>query len=295
MRPRGTGLAILVVLLVLLVAGYLRTRDADKSPEQQQQAGATGVDDLDALRDLERTVARLQNLTKGQRAPARVLDLVSQVLPDLVWLERLSLRKKNVTIAGRASGTRAIADFLEALGEVRGFGEPETRSITAAGRGHRFSLAFAFDPDALVTTAADGELPPEPAARSGDPALSTEDLRARIGELEARLERLLPGARQTDELRRHIRALARQDGVALLRFRPREIIDGHLHRRWPIDISVETPYHGLVSFLDQIGRSGLVVPGDLDVRATPGESGITATLVLTAYLKPQSESEAPPG
>ena len=73
-------------------------------------------------------------------------------------------------------------------------------------------------------------------------------------------------------------------------------IDGDFHRRWPIDVSVEAPYHGLVSFLDQIGGIGrLVIPGDLEVVATQEGSRITATLILTTYLKSQSESDAPPG
>ena len=147
-----------------------------------------------------------------------------------------------------------------------------------------------------MTTTSDGDPPSGQAARSGPPALSAEALRENIGEIETQLDRLLPDAKQTDDLLRHIRALARQTDVALLRFRPQEIIDGDFHRRWPVDVSVEAPYHGLVSFLDQIGGIGrLVIPGDLDVVATQGGSRITANLVLTTYLKTQNESDAPPG
>ncbi len=98
-------------------------------------------------------------------------------------------------------------------------------------------------------------------------------------------DRLLLGSGQTDDLLRRIRTLALRSNVVLVRFRPREVEDDDLHRRWPIDLSVEAPYHGLVSFLDQVGQIGLVVPGDLDVVPTQGGPGITATLVLTAYLQ----------
>ena len=265
-----------------------------------EAAAAAGADDLDALRatrrDLEQRVASLRDLASAQRAPARVLDRTSVILPDRVWLERLSLREKSVTIAGRASDTGAIADFLESLGATRGFGEPETRSITASDGGYRFSLAFVIDPDLLSTTVSEGGPPSEPPAESGRPALSAEELRASIGELETRLDRLLPGTRQTDDLLRRIRALARPAGVALLRFRPQEIIDGDFYRRWPIDVSVDGPYHGLVRFLDQIGGIGrLVVPSDLDLVAMQGGAGTTATLVLTAYLGTQDGGDAPPG
>ena len=296
MKPRRVGFAVLVVLLALLVVGYLRTgRDAGESPDPPQRAGEAGADNLDALRatrrDLEERVARLQDLTRAQRAPARVLDRVALALPDLVSLERLSLREKSVTIAGEASDTHAIANFLEALGDTRGFGEPETRSITTSRDGYRFALDLLIDPGVFSATASEDDPPPEPAARSGPLALSGDGFKASIGELQAQLDGLLPAARQTDDVLRRIRTLALRSEVVLLTFRPREILDGDSYRRWPIDISVEAPYYGLVSFLDQIGRIGLVVPGDLDVVATRGGSGITATLVLSAYLRPRGESE----
>ncbi len=112
-------------------------------------------------------------------------------------------------------------------------------------------------------------------------------MRASIGEFEAELDRLLLGSGQTDDLLRRIRTLALRSDVVLLRFKPRKIEGDDFYRRWPIDLSVEAPYHGLVTFLDQIGRIGLVSPGDLDVVAMQDGSGITATLVLTVYLKPQ--------
>ena len=141
MSARGAGLTVLAVLLVLVAAGYLgiRIRDAGQPS-----------DDLDALRatrrDLEERAARLEELARAQRAPARVLDLVSMALPGPLWLESLSLRQKTVTISGTAAETWAVADFVESLHGTRGFGEPETRSITRSHDGYRFSLAFLIDP-----------------------------------------------------------------------------------------------------------------------------------------------------
>ena len=104
MSSRRAGLAVLAVLLVLLGGRYLRTKlgDAGRPPDQSAKAAA----------DVALRAERLQDLTRARRLPAGVLDLVSLVLPDLVRLERLSLRQKSVTVAGWASDTTAVADFV---------------------------------------------------------------------------------------------------------------------------------------------------------------------------------------
>ena len=295
---RGAGLAVMAVLLVALGGGYFRDELLDALNLRQ---GVTETGELDALRtarrDLADSLAKVRGLARAQRTPARVLDQVSRLLPDRVWLDRLRLRKKKVTISGRSSDTYGVADFLESLGATPGFTEPETESITKSKGEYRYALSFSIDPAALHAEALEGGSSPEQPAASGHPAASGEQLKAEIGQLEMQLDRLLPDAKQTDDLLRGIRTLALKHGVVLVKFRPREVIDGDVYRRWPIDVSLEAPYHGLVSFLDQIGGIGrIVVPRDLDVVASRGGSGVTATLILTAYLKEQGESSSsPPG
>jgi len=60
----------------------------------------------------------------------RLLNGISKCLPELLWLDRLNVSRVQITIAGRACTSYAIANFVEALDKLPDFAEPTLRSAT---------------------------------------------------------------------------------------------------------------------------------------------------------------------
>ena len=73
--------------------------------------------------DLARRVALTETRRAAQGAPVRMLDQVSRVLPDGVWLTELRRQGDDVTIEGRATGMAGVSDTVAGL-ESSGYFAP---------------------------------------------------------------------------------------------------------------------------------------------------------------------------
>ena len=65
--------------------------------------------------ELARRVALIENLRAGQGGPVRMLDQISQALPDGVWLTELRQEGTDIAIEGRATSLTMLSDMVVAL------------------------------------------------------------------------------------------------------------------------------------------------------------------------------------
>jgi type IV pilus assembly protein PilN len=93
---------------------------------------------------LEHKISVINQLKENQRGPVQIMDHVSRALPDLLWLTRLELNGNNVTLAGEAFNTNAIANYLENLGKVPEFQEPVLGDVGRTGQTYTFQINFRF-------------------------------------------------------------------------------------------------------------------------------------------------------
>lgn len=110
--------------------------------------------------ELEHRIEVIEQLRRNQRGPVQVMDHISRALPELLWLDRMEMRGGNITLAGRAFNSNAVASFLENLDQVAEFQEPTLRDLQEGREGiYSFSVGFgfAFAPPEVETAAADGE------------------------------------------------------------------------------------------------------------------------------------------
>lgn len=99
--------------------------------------------------DLERKVNIIKDLKAKQKGPVAVMDSVSSSLPELVWLDGMTVTTKRVDVKGKAFNTNAIAAFIENLTKVPEFEEPNPRNIRITGRGkeiYAFQMNFGYTP-----------------------------------------------------------------------------------------------------------------------------------------------------
>ena len=95
--------------------------------------------------ELEHKIEVINTLKQNQWGPVRIMDEVSIALPDLLWLNSMTLRGHNVQLKGKAFNTNQVATFIENLKAVPEFREPQPPiDLTRSGEFYNFSFSFDF-------------------------------------------------------------------------------------------------------------------------------------------------------
>jgi type IV pilus assembly protein PilN len=173
----GEGLFLLALLVgIAALTGYwlhLRSERADRAQaigvaerevEELAQVLAEVEDYKKKKESLDHKIAVIKELKRNQSGPVRILDQISQGLPELLWLDRMTLRSRSVQLEGRAFNTNQIATFIENLGKVPEFQEPRLRDTNRVGQVYRFVITFNFQM---------APPPPPPGAEEGEPPAAT--------------------------------------------------------------------------------------------------------------------------
>ena len=83
------------------------------------------VSDFETQRGvLQKRVALIDELRKGQSAPVHLIDQISRSLPEMTWLTSVKQDAYNVTINGRCTTLTALSDFVANLEATRYFKRP---------------------------------------------------------------------------------------------------------------------------------------------------------------------------
>lgn len=153
-------LIIAGILLGVLAAGgwwwmknsTLKERQETVSNKQAEadrlQAIIKQVDDYTKRKDsLQKRIDLINQLKQNQRGPVKIMDRVSQDLPDLVWLDRMTMSGGLVAINGRGLNPNAIANFVDNVKNDPLFEEPALGSVTqlsAVPPVYGFDMTFHF-------------------------------------------------------------------------------------------------------------------------------------------------------
>ena len=117
---------------------------------------------------LQQRIDLINQLKQNQKGPVRIMDRISQDLPDLVWLEAMSVDQGKITINGRGLNPNAVANFVENVKNDPFFEEPQLGNLTEQPG---TPVVYAFDMNFGFTYEPKGAAPPAaPAAASGGPA-----------------------------------------------------------------------------------------------------------------------------
>ena len=149
------------LLLGLLVVGVQWWVESSRLKEQEEknrlaqqevtrlEAVLKEVADFeDKKAKLQRKVDLINSLKASQRGPVRLMDEVSNALPDLLWLESMELNGNQISIGGKALNPPAVANFFTNLKLVQAFQEPKLTVLAAATAGsanlYNYELSFVF-------------------------------------------------------------------------------------------------------------------------------------------------------
>lgn len=175
------GLFLVLALIGLLGAAgywwYLRGEIAER--DQAIAEAQREVDELaQVLKEvedykikkakLEHKINVINELKRAQRGPVKIMDAISNSVPELLWLEAMTLQGSNLELHGKAFNTNQIAAFIENLGRVPEFQEPRLRDTAKLGPVYNFVITLNFSIAAPQPTPAPGETPAaNPAAPAG--------------------------------------------------------------------------------------------------------------------------------
>jgi Tfp pilus assembly protein PilN len=79
---------------------------------------------------LQRRIDLINQLKQNQKGPVKLMDRLSQDLPDLVWMDKMTMSGGLITISGRGLNPNAIANFVENIKNDPLFEEPDLSSMT---------------------------------------------------------------------------------------------------------------------------------------------------------------------
>ena len=144
----------LVGVSLVLAAGYWLINNRLLARRQEEvRVRKAEADKLESIikevEDFQRRKDSLQNridlinqLKQNQKGPVRIMDQISRDLPDLVWLDKMTVIGGRITLGGRGLNPNAIANFVENVKNDPYFEEPELGNVMEVSV---TPLVYAFD------------------------------------------------------------------------------------------------------------------------------------------------------
>ncbi len=119
---------------------------------QKLEAIIKEVEDYQKRKDsLQQRIDLINQLKQNQKGPVRIMDQISRDLPDLVWIDNMSISGGRVSLAGRGLNPNAIALFIENVKNDTYFEEPNVGAVTKVSD---TPLVYSFDMNFAFTYAA---------------------------------------------------------------------------------------------------------------------------------------------
>ncbi|HEY3571244.1 MAG TPA: PilN domain-containing protein [Thermoanaerobaculia bacterium] len=154
----GQYMLLAGILVGLLASGLAWYWQSEKTAAKQEEVAAAQrevdqlasvikeVEDFKAKKaELERKIGIINDLKANQRGPVRVMDYISRALPELLWLDTMTMKADSITVEGRAFNTNAVANFIDNLDKVPEFDEPTLKTTDLQPGGiYKFRIDFNY-------------------------------------------------------------------------------------------------------------------------------------------------------
>jgi Tfp pilus assembly protein PilN len=109
--------------------------------------------------NLQKRIDLINQLKQNQKGPVRIMDNVSKDLPDLVWLDKMTMSGGQITLTGRGLNPNAIANFVENIKNDPLFEEPDLSKLEQQSPNppvYGFDMSFHFKYQVPSTAATPG-------------------------------------------------------------------------------------------------------------------------------------------
>ena len=100
-----------------------------------------------------------------------------------------------------------------------------------------------------------------------------------------RLLRILPTAKQTDELIKKIKSLTERGNFRLVSFQPQAFVKKDFYSEWPIGVQLEASYHELALFFDRLSRFSRIINVESLSASAGSKKGSSYTINVAFTMK----------
>ncbi|HVN76332.1 MAG TPA: type 4a pilus biogenesis protein PilO [Thermoanaerobaculaceae bacterium] len=101
----------------------------------------------------------------------------------------------------------------------------------------------------------------------------------------SRLLRILPTAKQTDELIKKVKSLTERGNFRLVTFQPQGFIKKEFYSEWPINVQLEASYHELALFFDRLSRFSRIINVESLQASANNKKGSVYTINVSFTMK----------
>ncbi|MCJ7441284.1 MAG: type 4a pilus biogenesis protein PilO [Thermoanaerobaculaceae bacterium] len=101
----------------------------------------------------------------------------------------------------------------------------------------------------------------------------------------SRLLRILPTAKQTDELIKKIKSLTERGNFRLVSFQPQAFVKKDFYSEWPIGVQLEASYHELALFFDRLSRFSRIINVESLSASASSKKGSSYTINVAFIMK----------
>ncbi len=135
----GIGAAVITVGIIgFLYVTQAQTIEKKRNTLNEKRAKKVQLKDVEntlkeleeAKNDLTRKVALIGQLKARQQSTVKMMDEISNALPEWVWLTGLSFSSNQVSLNGKALNNNLIANFINNLKATYSFSNIEFRNST---------------------------------------------------------------------------------------------------------------------------------------------------------------------
>ncbi|NKB87974.1 MAG: hypothetical protein GKS06_07125 [Acidobacteria bacterium] len=152
----GMAALFVVVLSGIGLAWFMQSRGlsslrTELAGVQAERARLQEIaDQVTQLQDranlMQRKLAVIVDLKANQTGPVMLLDQISRMLVDGLWLNRLELDGDSVEINGAAMSENNVADFVTNLEGSSYFNDVRLRTLGDTGDAQNFYISLSFRP-----------------------------------------------------------------------------------------------------------------------------------------------------
>ena len=173
---RRWGLGLLLLAMLLLTAVFLtptvqlhlRAKQAGLLHEELVQRSSTAVAKREALLKSIEEVKTVSDELANRVDPFRLMEVLTQTLPDDTSVNNLKLQARKVTISGVTADASALMQVLGALPGLRDVRAPSAATRTPGAQRESFMIEFLLDPKSFAVQTVPIE--PSPSVAVAPPA-----------------------------------------------------------------------------------------------------------------------------
>jgi len=102
-----------------------------------------------------------------------------------------------------------------------------------------------------------------------------------------RLLRILPTAKQTDEIIKKVKSLTERGNFRFTTFQPQAFVKKDFYTEWPISVQLDGGYHDLALFFDRLSRFSRIVNVEslkINASSKPKLFTITSAFIMKTFI-----------